>query len=342
MIWIRADANREIGSGHVMRCLSIAGALERQGQRTCFLTADAGAEPLLSARGQSYRILDSDYRCPEGELGELEELLAECGGSFFLADSYFVTAEYLRRVREWLPVGYMDDGCCGELPLDVLINYNIFAEASQYGWHRGAQLLLGPRYAPLREEFSGGGYRVREAASRVLITTGGSDRYGLAGRLLRRVLSDPATAGLEYWVVSGAFNAHLAELEEMAGRHPNVRVCSNVACMRELMEQSDIAVTAGGSTMYELSAVGVPTICFSFVDNQERIVEGFSERGLVCFGGNYLAQGEGMLEEAAGKIALLAGDAGLREEYSRRLRGVADGRGAGRIARALSVWEDGG
>ena len=65
------------------------------------------------------------------------------------------------------------------------------------------------------------------------------------------------------------------------------------------MRDSDIAVTAGGSTMYELSALGVPMVCFSFVDNQERIVEGFVERGLVGFGGNYLLQGEAMAAEAA-------------------------------------------
>ena len=77
MIWIRADANREIGTGHVMRCLSIAAALNKLGQQVCFLTADQGAAALLAAKGQAYRVLGSDYRRMEGELPILEKLFAE-------------------------------------------------------------------------------------------------------------------------------------------------------------------------------------------------------------------------------------------------------------------------
>ncbi len=136
-------------------------------------------------------------------------------------------------------------------------------------------------------------------------------------------------------MVSGAYNEHLPELRELEGRHSNVSVYCNVADMSRLMRESDIAVSAGGSTMYELSAVGVPIVCFSFVDNQERIVRGFVEKGLVPFGGDYLAQGGAMLEEAVSHIERLAADFGLRQSYSERLRRVVDGQGAMRIAREI-------
>lgn len=435
MIWIRADANREIGTGHVMRCLSIAAALKKLGQQVCFLTADQGAAALLQAKGQAYRVLDSDYRNLEGELAILERIFAEerhcftmestqcqggepcresgscqgsepcqesrpcqgsepcqksrpcqgdgpcqrgesyresgsCQGSepcqesgsyqgsepcreshsvqrdedyrkgrpaadFFLADSYFVTADYFRKVREWMPVGCLDDKYLTGLPLDMLINYNIFAEASSYG-ETDARLLLGTEYAPLREEFINVPYNIREKASRVLVTTGGSDRYGLAGRFVEKALADARTAALEYRIVSGVYNVHLEELLALEKNHPNVKICSNVPHMHRLMLESDMAVTAGGSTMYELSAVGVPMACFSFVDNQERIVEGFARRGLVCFGGNYLTQGESMLDGAVDGIARLATDAGLRAEYSRKLKDLVDGQGAMRIAQQIA------
>ena len=335
MIWIRADANREIGTGHVMRCLSIAAQLRREGQQVCFLTADEDALPLLQAKGQEYLVLHSDYRKPEGELERLKELFQGKGPGFFLADSYFVTPAYFRRIREWVPTGYMDDRCVGNFPLDMLINYNIFAESSLYEGQEGTRLLLGPEYAPLREEFAGTAYQVRECALRVLVTTGGSDRYNLAGRLLEKALAEPETARLEYSVVSGAYNVHLDCLRKMEAGHPNVRIHSNVSRMEELMQKSDIAVTAGGSTMYELSAVGVPMICFSFVDNQEHIVEGFVKKGLVCFGGNYLVQGEEMLDRVVENIAKLASGEELRRDYSMRLRRIADGQGARRIAREI-------
>ena len=91
--------------------------------------------------------------------------------------------------------------------------------------------------------------------------------------------------------------------------------------------------------MYELSAVGVPMICFSFVDNQERIVEGFRRRGLVCYGGDYLAQGEKMLAEVVENIARLAESRELRNHYSVRQRQLVDGKGALRIAGKLRELE---
>lgn len=349
MIWIRADANEKIGTGHMMRCISIARALKQCGQQVCFITADDNGAPILENGEQEYRILHSDYRNMEDELPELQRLISEDVPEFFLADSYFVTRRYLREIRRNVPVGILDDMARTDLPADLLINYNIFADASLYGMDAavavregaaGAEAacggyLLGTDYAPLRSEFEGIDYPVREKAETVLITTGGSDQYNLAGRLLKKALADPHAGALRYLVISGAYNVHLQELKELEDAHENIRVCCNVSNMSQLMRESDIAVSAGGSTMYELSAVGVPVICFSFVENQERIVRGFVKKNLTCFGGDYLKQGEAMLDEVVGNINRLAADHHLRRSLSAGLRQVVDGRGAMRIAEKL-------
>lgn len=337
MILIRADANEKTGAGHVMRCIAIAEALKQCGQQVLFLTADQSGARLLEGKNQACEILHSDYTCMEEELICLDGVLTRKKPDFFLVDSYFVTPEYLQKIREYVPVGILDDKILVGYPVDVLINYNIFAEKSLYeaSGEKQAQYLLGLEYVPLRGEFAGIDYRVREKAKRVLITTGGSDRYNLTAKLLRRVLEKADTAGLTYMVISGAYNAHFEELEKLAGNRENVCIYSNVDNMSQLMSECDIAVSAGGSTMYELSAVGVPVICFAFVDNQERIVKGFMEKGLACFGGNYLIQGEAMLDDIVSQIARLAADFKLRENYSQRLRGVVDGQGAMRIAKEL-------
>ena len=336
MIWIRADANDKIGTGHMMRCISIARALKRCGQRVCFITADDSGVPILENGGQEYRVLHSDYRNMEDELPELQRLFSKDMPEFFLADSYFVTRRYLCEIRRNIPVGLLDDMARTDLPADLLINYNIFADASLYGADAVCGgYLLGTDYAPLRSEFEGMDYLVREKAETVLITTGGSDRYNLAGRLLEKALADPHAAALRYLVVSGAYNVHLQELKELEDAYENVRVCCNVSNMSQLMRESDIAVSAGGSTMYELSAVGVPVICFSFVDNQERIVKSFEEKRLTCFGGDYLSRGESMLDEIVGNINRLAADFCLRRSLSERLKKVVDGKGAIRIAERI-------
>lgn len=336
MIFIRADANEKIGTGHVMRCMVIADALKHCGQQVCFLIADDAGSRLLRDRDQEYLILHTDYASMEDELPRLRQIFEGKKPDFFLVDSYSATPEYLREIRKYVPVGILDDGVLRGYPVDVLINYNIFASASLYGTEEGTQYLLGPEYVPLRREFAGVDYSVRERAERVLITTGGSDKYDLGAKLIREALAGKDTADLQYTVVSGAYNIHLEELQELARRHENVRVCSNVGDMWRLMRDSDLAVSAGGSTMYELSAVGVPVICFSFVDNQERIVRGFAEKGLVAYGGDYLVQGESMLQEIVYHIGRLAADYDLRKNCSQRLRSLVDGQGSRRIAERIA------
>lgn len=343
MIWIRADGGKEIGTGHIMRCLSVAAALRQMGEQVCFLVADDSPVPLLEAGGQSYRVLGSSYRNLEKELSVLLPVFRESPKSLFLADSYFVTAEYLRQVRELMPVCYMDDRGISSLPIDLLINYNIFAERSLYGEESctnregvcKTDYLLGTEYAPLRQEFQKAGTPVKEKVERVLITTGGADRYDLAGRILRQALQEPAIDDLEYCVVSGVYNQYLTQLLELERHNKNVHIFSNVSNMAKLMQSCDIAVSAGGSTMYELCAVGVPILCFSFVDNQEKIVEGFAQRKVVCFAGNYLSQGERMIRMLTEHIALLRNSVDLRRAYSAKERELVDGQGAVRIASRL-------
>ena len=342
MIWIRADGGREIGMGHVMRCLAIGTALKNRGEKICFLLADDSVAAFLEEKGFSYRILSSSYRKMEEELDRLAGILEQEGpgteSAVFLADSYFVTATYVEGVRRRMPVAFLDDMGRTDLLVDLLVNYNIFAEESLYqkGEKLSPRLLLGTRYAPLRQEFSKVPYQVRKQANRVLITTGGSDRYNLAGQILAEALEHSETADMEYDVVDGAFNVHSPYLRELEKRHDNVHIYSNVAKMAELMRRCDMAVTAGGSTMYELSAIGVPIICFSFVDNQEKIVEGFKRRGIVPYGGDYLRQGRSMISEIVNAIGVLRQDSGLRTVYSDKLRQLVDGQGADRIAEKLT------
>ena len=337
MIWIRADAGKEIGTGHIMRCLSIALALQERGQEVCFVLADDEAAGLLAARGLAYTVLHTDYRRMEEELTILLPMLEEKRPDLLLTDSYFVTPYYLEQVGKYTKTAYVDDTFSFPYPVDVVINYNIYGEQLPYkekALPRNREFLLGCDYVPLRKEFGQKTYRVNEQAENVLITTGGSDKYNLACRILEEALACPETGSLIYHVISGAFNVNHEELQKMADKHPNVYLYRNVGNMAELMEKCDIAVTAGGSTMYELCAVGVPVICFSFVDNQEKTVEAFREKELVCYGGDYLKEGKQMPVRIVEAIRHLK-ESCLRQMYSRREKMLVDGAGAERIAEKL-------
>lgn len=338
MILIRADGGREIGSGHIMRCLSVAGALRERGKEVLFVLADDAAAGLLTERGQQFRILHTDYRKPEEELPAFLPLLERYRPELFLGDSYFMTAEYLEQVGRYTKTAYMDDMCAFSCPVDVLINYNIYGEQLPYrkqALPRNRAFLLGCAYVPLRTEFRNVNYSVRKNAENVLITTGGSDTYNLAGQILETALADTGAGKMHYHVVSGAFNRHLPKLQKIEKTNDKVQIHQNVHNMAELMEQCDIVVTAGGSTMYELCAVGVPIICFSFADNQERLVETFIEKKLACYGGNYLKEKAELPKRVVEHIRILAESETLREDYSRHEKKLVDGKGAERLAEAL-------
>lgn len=365
MVVIRADANSKIGMGHVMRCLSVADALLKRGEEVLFVTADDTPVPLLTKKGIPYRVLHTDYADMEAELPELWEVLRELPqgaespdatlaqkNTSILVDSYYVTEKYLAALKKRITTIYMDDIYAFSYPVDMLINYNIYGE--EMGYEKDAafadtKLLLGANYVPLREEFSAGaGYvQSRKALSLgaanvtpaeeggILITTGGSDSFNLAGQLLMEAMKYDALKEKEYHVVSGSLNPHIGELQALAQKHENIHIHCNVTNMAELMAESEVALSAGGSTLYELCAVGVPVIAFSFAENQERLVQTFVKRGIAQYGGNYRTDGNKMIQNTIAGLETLLEDKNLRSEYRKKARTLVDGKGAERIAEAL-------
>lgn len=370
MVVIRADANSKIGMGHVMRCLSVADALLKRGEEVLFVTADDTPVPLLTKKGVPYRVLHTDYADMEAELPGLlcilqeltqraelpEEVLSRMSSQrkdiAILVDSYYVTEKYLAALKKRITTIYMDDIYAFSYPVDMLINYNIYGE--EMGYEKDAafadtKLLLGANYVPLREEFSAGaGYvQSRKALSLgaanvtpaeeggILITTGGSDSFNLAGQLLMEAMKYDALKEKEYHVVSGSLNPHIGELQALAQKHENIHIHCNVTNMAELMAESEVALSAGGSTLYELCAVGVPVIAFSFAENQERLVQTFVKRGIAQYGGNYRTDGNKMIQNTIAGLETLLEDKNLRSEYRKKARTLVDGKGAERIAEAL-------
>lgn len=285
--------------------------------------------------------------------------------TFILVDSYYVTEKYLAALKKRITTIYMDDIYAFSYPVDMLINYNIYGE--EMGYEKDAafadtKLLLGTEYVPLREEFSAGaGYaqsrkelsaetenvtpaedRLHQTAEQgrtadggILITTGGSDSFNLAGQLLMEAMKYDALKEKEYHVVSGSLNPHIGELQALAQKHENIHIHCNVTNMAELMAESEVALSAGGSTLYELCAVGVPVIAFSFAENQERLVQTFVKRGIAQYGGNYRTDGNKMIQNTIAGLETLLEDKNLRSEYRKKARTLVDGKGAERIAEAL-------
>lgn len=334
-IGIRADGGTHMGMGHLMRCRSIAEAICAQGAEVCFFTAAQQTAQLLSDWGIRAYALDSDSYCLEEELPELKKALMEERTDLLLIDTYQVTIKYLQEISELLPVFYLDDMGNYNYPVQGLINYNIYGENLPYKerYSDRVRLLLGSSYAPLRPQFTDCEYQLREKAEHVLIMMGGSDEWDIAGALTESLLD--AQPDIRIKVICGAFNAHQEKWEQRKKRYSRLEVLNNVSDMAEQMKQCDIAISAAGSTMYELCAVGVPSITCYYVENQRQIAQCFGDSTPVYNAGDYSKEPSEVRQRILKRTAELLHSRQLRQQVSDSMHRIADGNGASRIAEEL-------
>ena len=342
MFFIRADGNEKIAMGHVMRCLTIAEALKRLGEEVLFITADEKPVKMINGRGFAVRVLRGRYDDMEAELPGLTAVLTECGiteQSKILVDSYYVTPYYLERLRRLAKVIVMDDEKKAIYPCDGLVNYNIFGKTLGYERDYPAQtkLFLGCSYMPLREQFRSCGYEVRDTVKHILFTTGGGDGRHAALLMAERLLQKKKTdgEGLLWHIVCGPYHPDTGALENLAAEHTFLQVHKNVTHMSELMQACDIAVSAAGSTLYELCSVGIPTVGFYFVENQRRNLETFAQLTPVKNVGDFSAAPERVLDFIEKEVEVLCREKTLRKEISHIMKTIVDGAGADRLAEGM-------
>lgn len=346
MFCIRADGNAQTGAGHIMRCLTIAEELKKK-EQVIFLCADEPSAALAESYGYVSIVLGKEPFSEE-EVARITEVLRH-DVSRFLIDSYLATPAYVERVAALGRTAFLDDMCREVFPADVIINYNAFAEREAYQTLYGQTVglrqegvptfLLGCDYIPLRQQFVSRRAVLPKEAGAILITTGGGDKDNLAGAIVEELLQREATAQFTMHVVSGAFNPHMQTLTEMAGKHGNIQVHKNVTDMAGLMSACDAAVTAGGTTVYELCALGVPFVCFSYAENQDALVSYIGERHITASAGSMAFGGVSRRSKVLAKIgaltAKLVEDADYRKECQKREVRLVDGCGAARIAGVL-------
>lgn len=345
-IVIRADGNRQIAMGHVMRCLSIGDELRERRADVIFVTAGDETGELIRTRGYEDHVLHSDFAQMEQELPVLLDFLKEYRPDLILTDSYYVTDAYMEALHRICRTAYIDDLGQPVYPVDLLINYNIYGSElpyEKYYAEKGIPLpegiLTGCRYAPLRAEFrQGRRSRIQKRVTDVLITTGGGDKANTSGRLCRKLLAERkrgSHAGICYHVICGPFAQNRQELTEIAAEDDAFVIHDFVTNMSEFLANYDLAVSAGGSTMYELCSMGLPTVCFTFADNQRLQAECFDRTTEVMNAGNMTDHPEETIDRIAERLTQLEQDGALRQTVREQMLALVDGRGAIRIAEAL-------
>lgn len=343
MLAIRVDGNSAIGVGHVARCCSIARAVEKAGNSVVFFVSDEESRSRVEAQGYPACVIGGNFRvfdCEDASLLARSAVAIEADA--ILVDSYAVTALFFCGLKglcssRGVRLGYIDDEYRFEsghlnhpevLPVDVLVNYSVGAFLGDYlrrYEEAEAALLIGPRYAPVREEFCSPDYRVSSNVGTVLVTTGATN----PGKALERIAGCclRALPDAHVKVVIGSDAVFVDE----GGADERLTFVHSPNDIGSLMVSSDLVVSAAGTTLYELATLGVPTIAVPVVENQLSNARGWSKSG---FGPSML---DVDWEDTAliGAIGRIAADRDRRRLFSESMRYACDGGGARRIAMAL-------
>lgn len=335
---VRADASVRWGTGHVMRCLALAQAWQDLGGRALFLMAET-----TDAVGQYLRLQGIEVVSVAGEpaghddVQQLKQAATRHGAEWVILDGYHFDANYQHELKsDPLKLLWVDDQGTRGCTADLVLNQNSNAHESMYP-ERGSytRLLLGTSYVLLRRQFLAACRQKREIpsrAQRLLITMGGSDPDNLTA-LAMQALRFVKTAGLRSIIVAGASNPHFDDLQRSASAAGDaIELRSATSSMPELMQAADMALIAGGGTLWELLFMGCPVLSFARNHVQAEILRDLHERNVV----HHLGAPEICSPESvAAAIDKLAESPERRSTMSALGQLEVDGEGARRVCDAM-------
>lgn len=339
-ILVRTDANSSVGGGHVMRCLTVADALKNEGSNVDFVFSDDTSENIIRNRGYNCHILSSDWQKIEDGANILWQLCDEIDDPVVLVDTYSITAPFVNQLKNHAKVCYLGSKSGDLGHLDLLVNYSFEINENEYQetyGKRGTKLLLGPAFSPLRPEFFEAYHDRNGEISRVLVTTGNTDPHGFAPKFLKCALADDRLASLQFSVVVGAMvDAKVVRsVEDISNGEQRVEVLRAVPNMALVMKKCDAAVSANGTTVYELAAAGVPTIVFAMVEEQKRGVDSFSHFNNAVYCGFLPSNEDGVVTSCVDALAELVNNPSKTAKIARCAHELIDGFGAQRIAKEV-------
>ena len=279
---IRADAGTAIGIGHVMRMLALGQAWRGGGGRVVFVTS---SPPRLVERLVREGFDVRDAAALGTSLESLAALALHERCAWIALDGYMFDAAFTAALRRsGLRVLQMDDHAHQPTyNADLLVNQNPGAETLSYAINPDGRLLLGPRYALLRQEFlrhAPVARALEHSPLRILVTFGGADPENFTLRALE-VLDKLNLSDLAVMVLVGAANPHRETLVAFARRSAlALKFRDNVEDMATcLFEETDVAFASASSTWFELAYAGVPAVLVQTAANQRMLSEAIRRGG---------------------------------------------------------------
>ncbi|MBF0566493.1 MAG: UDP-2,4-diacetamido-2,4,6-trideoxy-beta-L-altropyranose hydrolase [Nitrospirae bacterium] len=340
---LRADSFTGVGTGHLMRAMALGEAWKERGGEVVVVTY---CEPLalvsrLKDAGFEVHCLHQPY--PSRECGKILAEVSSLTSSpantpWLLLDGLHFDQSYHQYLKGYgYRLAVIDDMAkLSFYDCDLVLNQNLHAFDLHYKTSSGTKLLLGPEFVLLRREFRNFSRRIGQSigavpdrAQKVLITLGGIDLKNNTEKIL---LALKELGGLDVTVIAGVGNPYLKHLDNLRMASPK-KVVYNVSDMANLMSQTDVAISSGGTTVWELAFMGVPSIVGRVAPIEDYLVNGLKKHGLFVDSGWFDGISKG---ELADKFVALAEDRPLRQEMAVKARATITGEGCSKVIDAMN------
>ncbi len=337
---IRADASRYIGYGHIMRCITLAEELRRQGADVTFICREDEGNLIgfIEQSGFNSHSLPSGIS-PEEDAAHTGKFVAEKKGQadYLIVDHYGLGVsweKYMKSCAERIMV--IDDHVDREHMCDILLNQNYGIDASVYDGITplGCRKLTGSSYVLLRDQFRAMRKNVSPRngeVKKIFIFFGGGDNTDETRKAVEAVqlLDRP---DLFLTVLVGGSNPHWKEIKALCHLLPNSVLYRQVYDLAPLMADADLAIGAGGSNTWERCCLGLPSMVLVLADNQKTFIEKLDRDGIVLNVGWFEGVTPSTIAEMIEKLII---DKTRLIDMSKRSMEIVDGEGAKRVAEEM-------
>lgn len=351
VVIFRVDANALIGSGHLMRCLTLANILKNQGADIHFISRNlstAYQSMILQQKIVLHLLEDQSPPEPDNWLGvtweedakatlEIVNILSLV--ALLVVDHYSLDDRWesclQTKVKKILVI---DDLANRPHVGDVLLDQNIYFDQErryQSLVSKNTSCLIGPQFSLLRSEFNRARQlfpRLKRAllpVKRINICFGGVDANGDTLKVLQALTPWLAENNFQIDVILGAISPHTEAIKQWIKPHASIQLYFSPPHMAELLAKADLGIGAGGSMIWERACVGLPSIVMAVADNQKQPAE-----NAACFGmHHFLGESAAIsVEKLRTSIAFLLDNPFLRQNFADNCLRLVDGRGAKRVA----------
>ena len=295
-VLFRVDASFEMGTGHVMRCLTLAETLRQNGVEVEFISREHQGNEIKKIEDSGFKVYKLEHRKIKSDdkaklqhshwLGVTQiqdafDCIDLIKGKFFdwlIVDHYALDEEWQNNLRTFYgKLLIIDDLSDRKHNCDVLLDQTYNKSKSSYKKlvPPRCKLLIGSKYALLRSEFTelrskSLRSRIKPKLKNLLINMGGIDKSNHTSSVLTHLSESELSSGLNISVVMGSSSPFLEEVKSLADKLPmNIQILENVKKMAELMVSSDIAIGASGTTTWERCCMGLPAIQIVTASNQK-------------------------------------------------------------------------